>query len=123
MDEPRIEVIRRGEAPQENYPGGEIHWLTSRAVNGARELTVGYTVIEVGKRNPLHRHPNCEESLYVLEGEIEHTVEGTPNVRMGPGDAILIPRDRVHQAINVGPVPARLLVSFSSAERETVILG
>jgi quercetin dioxygenase-like cupin family protein len=122
MDEPLIAVMRRGDVPQEAYPGGEIHWLTSRKTNGARELTFGHTVIEVGQRNPLHRHPNCEEVLYVLSGEIEHYIEGTPKERMGPGDTILVPRNLIHQAVNVGASSAQLLVAFSSAERETVII-
>ena len=29
-----------------------------------------------GGSNPAHRHPNCEEVLHVLEGDVEHYVEG-----------------------------------------------
>jgi quercetin dioxygenase-like cupin family protein len=118
-----VTVLRRGEAPRESYPGGEIHWLASRKASGAGELTVGFTVIEVGACNPCHRHPNCEEVLYVLAGEIRHHISGTPDVHLTAGDCITIPRDRVHQAFNVGDQPAELLVSFSSAERETIIVG
>ena len=56
-----------------------------------------------------------------IAGEIEHLVEGTPNVRMKAGEAILIPRNLKHQAINIGSTNAELLVAFSSAYRETVI--
>ncbi|MCW8129056.1 MAG: cupin domain-containing protein [Planctomycetota bacterium] len=121
MTEPKIAPMRKGEAPAEKYAWGDIHWLASKTANGARELTLGSTVVEPGGRNPLHRHPNCEEVLYVVAGEIEHIVEGAPTVRMKAGEAILIPRNLKHQAINVGGVPAELLVAFSSAERETVI--
>lgn len=112
---------RAGAVPSETYPGGEIHWLVSGKATGARELTLGQTLIEVGRRNPWHRHPNCEEALYVLAGTIEHVIEGQPNVTMTAGDALCIPRDAWHQAINVGPDPVRLLVSFSSPDRESVI--
>jgi quercetin dioxygenase-like cupin family protein len=122
MDEPLMAVMRKGEVPREAYPGGEINWLTSRKTNGARELTFGHTVIDIGKCNPLHRHPNCEEVLYVLSGEIEHYIEGTPRERMVAGDTILVPRNLIHQAVNVGEGLANLLVAFSSAERETVII-
>lgn len=115
-------VLRRGNAPQENYPGGEIHWLAGSKANGAKELTVGFTVIEIGGNNPRHRHPNCEEVLYVLAGRIRHHIEGTADVEMSAGDCITIPRNRVHQAFNIGDRPAELLVSFSSAERETVFV-
>ena len=121
MNEPNVAAMRLAEVPREAYTGTNIHWLVSKKANGARELTLGYAAIEVGGRNPLHRHPNCEEALYVLSGEIEHVVEGTPNVRMKAGEAILVPRNAKHQAINTGATTAELLVAFSSAERETVI--
>lgn len=113
-------VRRAGGVPSETYPGGEIHWLVSGKATGAQELTLGQTVIDVGRSNPRHRHPNCEEALYVLAGRIEHVIEGTPNVTMSAGDAICVPRDVWHQAINIGTEPVRLLVSFSSADRRTV---
>jgi len=123
MNLPKIAVMRKGEAPSEQYPWGDIHWLTSQSANGAAELTLGVTTVEPGGKNPLHRHPNCEEVLYVISGEIEHFVAGAPRVRMKAGECILIPRNLKHQAINIGQTPAELLVAFSSAERETVIEG
>jgi quercetin dioxygenase-like cupin family protein len=121
MDKPKIAVMRPAEIPSEDYAWGKLQWLTSKKANGARELTLGHTVVEAGGRNPLHRHPNCEEVLYVMAGEIEHVIEGAPNVRMKSGEAILIPRNAKHQAINIGKGSAELLVAFSSAERETII--
>ena len=120
MDEPRIAVMRKGEVPREPYPWGEIHWLVCKKANGARELTLGHTLVAPGGRNALHAHPNCEEALYVVKGEIEHVIEGFPTVRMKAGEAILIPPNVRHQAINVGAGPAELVVAFSSAERQTV---
>jgi quercetin dioxygenase-like cupin family protein len=121
MDKPKVAVMRPTEIPSEDYAWGKLQWLTSKNINGARELTLGHTIVETGGRNPLHRHPNCEEVLYVIAGEIEHIVEGTPNLRMKAGEAILIPRNAKHQAINIGKGPAELLVAFSSSERETII--
>src|SRR5688500_8116840 len=105
MDEPKIEVRNEANGLRETYGAAAITWLASARTNGAKELTLGVTTLEPGESNPLHRHPNCEEALYVLAGEIEHHIEGTPNVRMREGDAILVPRDRVHQARNVGTIP------------------
>jgi quercetin dioxygenase-like cupin family protein len=121
MDEPLIAVMRIGEVPSEAYVGTDLHWLVSSKANGAKELTMGRVDIAPGERNPWHRHPNCEEALYVITGEIEHRIEGTPNVRINAGEAILVPRNLLHQAINVGDTTVELLVSFSSADRETVV--
>ena len=122
-DGPRPIVMRSGEVPTDTYGAARLEWLTSRAANGAREISVARTTIGVGERNPRHRHPNCEEVLYVLSGEIEHFVAGTPRVRMTAGEAILVPRDAVHQAFNVGAAPVQVLAIFSHAERESVIVG
>ena len=110
-------------APGENYPWGAIHWLASRKSCGARELTFGVTTVKPGGSNPLHRHPNCEEVLYVVSGEVEHYIEGTRRVRMKRGDAITIPRNLIHQAVNKSRRPAMLAVAFSSADRKTIIEG
>jgi quercetin dioxygenase-like cupin family protein len=76
-----------------------------------------------GEGNPVHRHPNCEEALFLLNGEIEHFIKGAAQerVRLKAGEAILIPRDAIHNATNVGAGPAELLVSFSSADRMTIL--
>ncbi|MCC7204107.1 MAG: cupin domain-containing protein [Phycisphaeraceae bacterium] len=121
MPEPQIKTMRLSECPKEAYPHGAIHWLTSQAANGAQELSMAITAIPPGGRNPLHRHPDCEEVLYVLSGEVDHVVEGAPNSVVAAGEAILIPRNLKHQAINRGAVEARLLVVFSSPQRRTII--
>jgi quercetin dioxygenase-like cupin family protein len=118
---PVIGVTRRGEVPADGYGAAQIQYLVSERTNGARELTLAAVGLPVGGSNPVHKHPNCEEALYVLSGEIEHYIEGTERVRMGAGDAILIPRGLWHQAVNVGDTPVELLVSFSHPARESVL--
>ena len=71
----------------------------------------GLTDIEVGGSSPMHRHPNCEEVLHMLEDEIDQVIEGGHRLHMAAGDKITIPRDLKHQSINV----------FSSPERQTII--
>ena len=121
MNEPTIRVTRAGEVPVEQYGQAKVQWLASKAANGARELMFGVTDIEVGGSSPMHRHPNCEEVLHLLEGEIDQVIEGGHRLRMAAGDTITIPRDLKHQAINVGDTPARMFVAFSSPERQTII--
>jgi len=113
--------MRKGEVPSDGYAGTAIHWFISRKSNNAQELTLGQTTIAVGGRNPLHRHPNCEEALFVLSGQIEHVIEGSPNLKLQSGEAILIPRNLKHQAINTGATPTELLVAFSSPDRQTIV--
>ena len=114
-------ITRVGNVPTETYGQAHIHWLASAAASGAKELTVGITTIAPGGASPLHRHPNCEEVLHMLRGEIDQVVEGQPTVRMKAGDTITIHRNVKHHAINAGQVPAEMIVVFSSPRRETIV--
>lgn len=99
---------------------GKIHWLVNRELSGNTEITFGIVEIAPGAKNPRHRHPNCDEVLYVMDGELEHGI-GEDFVRLQPGTALLIPRDVPHDARNTGVVMARLVVSYSTGDRETVL--
>jgi quercetin dioxygenase-like cupin family protein len=116
-----LKLTRVGSVPVETYGQATIHWLARKATNDAKELSFGFTIIHPGGSSPMHRHPNCEEVLHLLKGEIDQVVEGMKTLRMKPGDTITIPRNRKHRAIAVGQTPAEMIVAFSSPERETVL--
>ena len=59
---------------------------------------------------PPHIHHREDETFYVLEGEVELTVDGSP-VRAAAGTFVNIPRGSLHTFRNAGTEPARLLVS------------
>ena len=44
-----------------------------------------------GKTTPLHRHPHCDEAVYVLEGELLVQVDGVDHA-VGPGGFAVVPR-------------------------------
>src|SRR3954470_24584706 len=117
----KVSVLRKGDAPVETYGGASIQWVAGRRASGARELTVGLTTIGPATGSPLHRHPNCEEVLHLLRGEIDQIVEGMAPLRMRAGDSVTIPRDVRHCAINVGSDDAEMVVIFSAPERVTII--
>lgn len=61
---------------------------------------------------PLHVHANEDELFYILEGE--HVVQrGKEEFRLGPGDAIFLPRGVPHAQRRVLPKVGRLLVMTS----------
>ena len=61
---------------------------------------------------PLHVHANEDELFYILEGE--HVVQrGKEEFRLGPGDAIFLPRGVPHAQRRVLPKAGRLLVMTS----------
>lgn len=116
------EIIARGAptaAPDVDSPGYRIKWLFSGQTTPGAEQTLGYVVIQPGQKNPLHAHPNCEEVLYLISGQLDHSLEDAVH-RLNPGDAIRVPAGVKHDARCVGDEPAAMIVCYSVANREMV---
>lgn len=97
---------------------GRLSWLIGEQYTPGAEQSLGVVTIDPGKRNPLHFHPNCEELLYVLQGEADHKL-GETMFHLKAGDVIRIPRGIEHWAQAKGDVPLVAVISFSSADRQT----
>ncbi len=61
---------------------------------------------------PPHVHRDADEACYVLEGELDVTVEAS-EVRAQPGTFVLIARGAPHSLANPGPAPVRFLIILS----------
>ena len=83
-------------------------------------MTLGRVTFKPGRSNPFHHHPNCEEILFVVSGDIEHTLPEGGTVHLHEGDCIVLPEGKSHQATNVGDREAVVIVAFNTAEREVV---
>jgi quercetin dioxygenase-like cupin family protein len=66
---------------------------------------------------PPHIHTGAAETIHVLEGEFETTVDGVTE-RTGPGQTVHIPAGVVHSGGNVGDGSGRRLLTFSPAGME-----
>jgi quercetin dioxygenase-like cupin family protein len=93
---------------------GDLLWFTSSLITfKATSADTGgaFVLFEMlaprGKATPLHRHPNEDESFYVLDGELLAHVEGR-ELRAGPGGFVSFPRGTVH-AFTVTSETARFL--------------
>ncbi|HEV2122307.1 MAG TPA: cupin domain-containing protein [Chloroflexota bacterium] len=119
-DDDATGVVARGAptaAPDVDTPGYRIKWLFSGQIAPDAEQTLGYVVIQPGQKNPLHAHPNCEELLYLLSGQLDHSLEDRV-FRLNPGDAIRVPAGVKHDARCVGEEPATMIVCYSAGQRE-----
>ena len=103
------------------FPWGGIKWVCNDQIHADSEQTLGLVYINPGEQNPVHYHPNCEELLYVISGECDHRF-GDESYHMAAGDTICVPRGVIHNAVNNGWEPVRMLVSFSDADRQTVMV-
>ncbi|MGF1449459.1 MAG: cupin domain-containing protein [Opitutales bacterium] len=118
----QIRVTPAASTRADPTPWGGLRWYADAANENSDALTVGRCTLLPACANPRHRHPNCEEVLVVLEGEIEHTAADETTCRMGPGDVVTIPPGVWHNALNVGASKAELLIVFSSAHRQTELM-
>jgi len=102
--------------PAEEIAREELDWgifaaVSSPADGAERIMTVEGTFFP-GKGHDFHRHPNQEEVIYVLEGELEQWVEKERRV-LRPGDAVVIPPAVVHASFNVGGEAAKIIAILS----------
>ena len=90
-------TIIRGEGEGERlwFAGGGVHiWkATAEETNGAFLLVEDR--MTQGKTTPLHTHPNVDETLIVLEGEILVYADGREH-RVGPHGVAVAPRGDAH---------------------------
>ena len=101
-----------------NFDWGQIIWLVSGAQNTSNTMTFGRVTIKAGHANPRHSHPNCDEILHLLSGQIEHSL-GDEKLLMNAGDTISIPTGIVHNARTLGDEDAVMAICFSSPDRQT----
>jgi mannose-6-phosphate isomerase-like protein (cupin superfamily) len=67
-----------------------------------------------GRRPPAHRHTNCSEAYFVLDGTVSVSVKGA-DLSLGPEDFLLVPRGTAHTFGNSSGSAARLLVIHAPA--------
>ncbi|TVY06560.1 cupin domain-containing protein [Paenibacillus cremeus] len=102
-----------------NMDWGKIQWLCGKEIDPEAEMTFGMVYIEAGKENPRHIHPNCEEVIFLLSGECDHTL-GNEVYHLKPGMMLRIPRNVPHNAKVTSWEPCRMIIAYSSADRQTI---
>jgi len=91
-----VPIIRgEGEGERLWFAGGGVHvWKATAEETDGAFLLVEDRMTQ-GKTTPLHTHPNLDETLIVLEGEILVYAEGTEH-RVGPHGVAVAPRGDAH---------------------------
>ena len=96
------------ETPPEVLDWGQLRWMSSPPATGAKDLTVIAVNITPGEGHNFHKHPDQEEVIYVIAGEVEQWLDQEKRI-LGPGDSVFIGADVVHASFNVGSSDAKLL--------------
>lgn len=109
--------ITAAEVEREQLDWGQLGWITRPSITGGTDIVVIEVILKPGKGHDFHKHPNQEEVITVIEGEIEQWLE-TEKQLLKPGDSIFIDTDIVHASFNVGTEPARLMVTLGPCDGE-----
>ena len=107
----RYSVVRN------EFSWGSIEWLAGGEVGNSRELSLARLVVNPGKSGDTHVHANCEESIYVIRGEVQCRIRAAIET-LGAGSHAVVPRGSVHSISNIGADPAELVLGYSAAVRE-----
>jgi quercetin dioxygenase-like cupin family protein len=117
-----VPIVRvEGEGEKLWFYGGGVHtWLATSAETGGSFLLFD-DVMSRGKTTPLHSHPEVDETLYMLEGEILVHIDGREQ-RVGSGGVAMFPRGVPH-AFLVTSERARILCLETPGSSEAFYRG
>jgi len=108
------EVLGPGQGVRYTARGSEMIFKAVAAASGGDLSLMERTLPPGGRQPPPHRHTNCSEAYFGLDGLVTVTVEGA-ELALGPGDFVLVPRGTGHTFGNQSAEPARLLVIHAPA--------
>jgi quercetin dioxygenase-like cupin family protein len=86
-----------------------VKFLITRDSVGATETVFGITIFPPGAKHDIHRHPNAEETEYIVEGHGIARV-GDDDVEMGPGDIVFVRADDYHGFYNTSDTDRAVMV-------------
>lgn len=86
-----------------------VKFLITKDSVGASETVFGITIFPPGAKHDIHRHPNAEETEYIVEGNGIARV-GDDDVEMGPGDIVFVKADDYHGFYNTSETERAVMV-------------
>jgi mannose-6-phosphate isomerase-like protein (cupin superfamily) len=108
------EVLGPGEGRQYTARGSVMAFKALAETTGGDFSLMERTLPPGGRQPPPHRHTNCSEAYFVLDGVVTVTVQDE-ELAVVPGGFVLVPRGTAHTFGNSAAVPARLLVIHAPA--------
>ena len=91
-----VPIIRQaGEGERMWFAGGGVFTWKATAAETGGSFAAFEDRMERGKTTPLHLHPDLDETIYVLDGEIRVHADGAEHA-VGPGGLFMAPRGFPH---------------------------
>jgi mannose-6-phosphate isomerase-like protein (cupin superfamily) len=108
-------VLGRGEGEQSYTARGSVMFFKALAEQDGGDFSLMERTLPAGaRRPPPHRHANCSEAYFVLDGLVSVTVSGQ-ELTVGPEGFVLVPRGILHTFGSAAGHAARLLVIHAPA--------
>jgi mannose-6-phosphate isomerase-like protein (cupin superfamily) len=107
-------ILGPGEGQAYQARGSVMVFKALAASSGGDFSLMERTLPPGGRRPPPHRHTNCSEAYFVLDGLVTVTVE-QDDLAVGPEGFVLVPRGTAHTFGNGSDRAARLLVIHAPA--------
>jgi quercetin dioxygenase-like cupin family protein len=106
------QFLLKDSVKREALDWGILGWTNHPPVTGTKQLTVLDVEITPGDGHAFHKHPEQEEVIFVVSGQVEQWIEQEKQI-LTAGDAVYIDADVVHASFNVGDENAKLLAILS----------
>jgi quercetin dioxygenase-like cupin family protein len=113
--------ITETEAIKEDFKGRTNFWMCRPEITHAKGLQVCRAVLPAGEGHDFHHHPELEEVIYVLEGEVEQWV-GEEKQVLSVGEVAHMLPGVVHATFNVSDKDAVILAILTPGSQQGVFL-
>jgi oxalate decarboxylase/phosphoglucose isomerase-like protein (cupin superfamily) len=107
--------------PTMTFDWGLIKPLVATENTEGPAMSLMHVVLLPGAGHDRHNHPESDEILYILSGRGEQMVDDSETFRVGPGEAVFIPKAAFHSTLNTGWEPLVLLAIYAPAGAEEVL--
>ena len=94
------------ESPFGSWSGRDLHPMfpgVALHASGGEQVLLCRVRYEPGKRVPWHAHDDTEQVMFILDGEVEMTIEDETKM-LGAGDVVVVNRGRHHKLYSEGGV-------------------
>jgi quercetin dioxygenase-like cupin family protein len=100
--------------PSDGWMDMDVKWLVTSETVGAENCVFGITVFPPGSKHDIHRHPNAEETEYIVAGSGIAAV-GDDDVRVDAGELVFVPKNEYHGFHNDTDEPAVMVWTYAPA--------
>jgi quercetin dioxygenase-like cupin family protein len=106
--------VMSNEVPTETFEWGSAGMRNAPPGTGCQSFVVMDVRLDPGFFHAFHKHPDQDEMITVVAGQVTQFLEGESTV-LGPGDSVYIDKDVVHGSYNDFDEPAQLAVVLAPA--------